>query len=316
MQRYVIGRLLLMIPTLLGVAVLTFAIMRVVPGDVVVLRYSQSGAVPQEVIDAEREELGLNRPMPEQFATWMFDIVRLDFGNSLWTDRPVIEEIKGRFGISLELALLATLLATALALPLGVIAAVKQDTWIDYAIRIFSIGGLAMPSFWLGILVILGLVVAFQWAPPLIFVPLWEDPIENLAQLIWPAIVVGYRYSAVATRMTRSSVLEVLRDDYVRTARAKGLGETMVIVRHALRNSLLPVVTVISLEFAFLFGGLVVTEQVFNVNGLGKLLVDAVAQRDYTLVQALVLIFAFLFVFVNFVVDLLYGVLDPRIRYT
>lgn len=316
MSTYVIGRLLLMIPTLLGVAILTFAIMRVVPGDVVVLRYSQSGAVPQEVIDAERKELGLDKPLPQQFAEWMGDIVRLDFGRSLWTDRPVIEEIKGRFGISLELALLATLLATALALPLGVIAAVKQDTWIDYAIRIFSIGGLAMPSFWLGILVILGLVVAFRWAPPLIFVPLWEDPVENLAQLIWPALVVGYRYSAVATRMTRSSVLEVLREDYVRTARAKGLKETLVIVRHALRNSLLPVVTVLSLEFAFLFGGLVVTEQVFNVNGLGKLLVDAVAQRDYTLVQALVLIFAFLFVFVNFIVDLLYGALDPRIKYT
>ncbi len=316
MQRYIAGRLLLMIPTLLGVAILTFAIMRVVPGDVVVLRYSQSGAVPQEVIDAERKELGLDKPLPQQFAEWMADIVRLDFGRSLWTDRPVIEEIKGRFGISLELALLATLLATALALPLGVIAAVKQDTWVDYVIRVFSIGGLAMPSFWLGILVILGLVVAFRWAPPLIFVPIWEDPIENLAQLIWPAIVVGYRYSAVATRMTRSSVLEVLREDYVRTARAKGLSETLVIVRHALRNSLLPVVTVLSLEFAFLFGGLVVTEQVFNVNGLGKLLVDAVAQRDYTLVQALVLVFAFIFVFVNFLVDLLYGFLDPRIKYT
>lgn len=316
MSTYVIGRLLLMIPTLVGVAVLTFAIMRVVPGDVVVLRYSQSGAVPQEVIDAERRELGLDRPLPQQFVEWMGDIVRLDFGRSLWTDRPVIEEIKGRFGISLELALLATLLATALALPLGVIAAVKQDTWVDYVIRVFSIGGLAMPSFWLGILVILGLVVAFRWAPPLIFVPLWEDPVENLAQLIWPALVVGYRYSAVATRMTRSSVLEVLREDYVRTARAKGLRETLVIIRHALRNSLLPVVTVLSLEFAFLFGGLVVTEQVFNVNGLGKLLVDAVAQRDYTLVQALVLMFAFLFVFVNFVVDVLYGVLDPRIKFT
>jgi peptide/nickel transport system permease protein len=306
-----------MIPTLLGVAILTFAIMRVVPGDVVALRYAQSGgSVPQEIIDQERRELGLDKPMHEQFADFLGGIVRLDFGNSLWTDRPVVTEIQGRLGISVELAILATVLATALALPLGVIAAVKQDTWIDYAIRVFTIGGLSMPSFWLGILAILTLVVLFQWAPPLIFVPLWEDPVENLSQLILPAIVVGYRYSAVATRMTRSSVLEVLRDDYVRTARAKGLRETVVIVRHALRNSLLPVITVISLEFAFLFGGLVVTEQVFNVNGLGKLLVDAVAQRDYTLVQALVLLFAFVFVFVNFIVDLLYGFLDPRIRYT
>ena len=315
MQRYIIGRLLLMVPTLLGVAILTFVIMRVVPGDVVALRYSQSGSVPQEVIDRERDQLGLNKPLHEQFADFMGGIVRFDFGNSLWTGRPVTEEIKGRLGISIELAILSTLLATVLALPLGVIAAVKQDSWIDYVIRVFSIGGLAMPSFWLGILAILTLVVLFQWAPPLIFVPIWDDPIENLSQLIWPALVVGYRYSAVATRMTRSSVLEVLRDDYVRTARAKGLRETVVIVRHALRNSLLPVITVISLEFAFLFGGLVVTEQVFNVNGLGKLLVDAVAQRDYTLVQALVLLFSFVFVFVNFIVDVLYGVLDPRIRY-
>ena len=316
MTTYFIGRLLLMIPTLFGVAVLTFAIMRVVPGDVVLLRYSQSGgSVPQDIIDRERELLGLDKPMHEQFADWIGGMARLDFGRSLWTNQPVIEEIGIRFGISLELAIIATIIATCLAVPLGVIAAVKQDTWVDYAIRVFSIGGLALPSFWLGILMILFLVVLFRWAPPLIFRPLWEDPVANLGQLIWPALAVGYRYSAVATRMTRSSVLEVLREDYVRTARAKGLRETLVIVRHALRNSLLPVVTVISLEFAFLFGGLVVTEQVFNVNGLGKLLVDAVAHRDYPLVQALVLIFSFVFVFINFIVDVLYGVLDPRIRY-
>ena len=316
MQRYVIGRLLLMVPTLLGVAVLTFAIMRVVPGDVVALRYAGSGAVPEEVIQRERELLGLNKPMHEQFLDFMGGIVRLDFGTSLWTTRPVVDEIGARIGISLELAILATLIATTLAIPLGVLSAVRQDTWVDYAIRVISIGGLAVPSFWLGIMTILVLVVMFSWAPPLIFVPIWKDPVANLAQLIWPALAVGYRYSAVATRMTRSSVLEVLREDYVRTARAKGLRETLVVVRHAFRNSLLPVVTVISLEFAFLFGGLVVTEQVFNVNGLGKLLVDAVAHRDYPLVQALVLLFSFVFVFVNFIVDLLYAVLDPRIRYT
>src|SRR6266511_1249162 len=315
MQRYVIGRLLLMVPTLLGVAILTFVIMRVVPGDVVTLRYSGSGAVPQEVIDRERAQLGLDRPMPIQFADFLAGIVRLDFGRSLWTDRGVTEEIASRIGITLELALIAALIATLLAIPLGVLAAVKQDTWVDYVIRVFSIGGLAFPSFWLGILMILGLVVWFRWAPPLIFIPIWTDPVQNIAQLIWPALAVGYRYSAVATRMTRSSVLEVLREDYVRTARAKGVVEWLVVVRHALRNSLLPVITVISLEFAFLFGGLVVTEQVFNVNGLGKLLVDAVAHRDYAMVQAIVLIFSFVFVFVNFLVDMLYAVLDPRIRY-
>ncbi len=316
MTTYVFGRLLLMLPTLLGVAILTFVIMRVVPGDVVALRYSQSGSVPQEVIDRERQLLGLDKPMYEQFADFMGGTLRLDFGRSLWTDRPVADEIGSRFGISLELAILAALIATCLAVPLGVLAAVKQDTWVDYLIRVFSIAGLATPSFWLGIMTILALVVWFGWAPPLIFRPLWEDPVANLGQLIWPALAVGYRYSAVAMRMTRSSVLDVLREDYVRTARSKGLREVTVIVRHALRNSLLPVVTVISLEFAFLFGGLVVTEQVFNVNGLGKLLVDAVAHRDYPLVQALVLIFSFVFVLVNFIVDLFYGVLDPRIRYT
>jgi peptide/nickel transport system permease protein len=315
MGRYVAGRLLLMVPTLLGVAILTFVLMRIVPGDVVTLRYAGAGAVPQEVIDRDRKALGLDKPLQAQFVDWMGQIVRLDFGKSLWTDRPVTEEIEARLGITVELAILAGLIATALAIPLGVVAAVSADRWPDYVIRVFSIGGLAFPSFWLGILMILGLVVWFHWAPPLIFVPIWKDPVENLAQLIWPALAVGYRYSAVATRMTRSSVLEVLREDYVRTARAKGVRETVVIVRHALRNSLLPVVTVISLEFAFLFGGLVVTEQVFNVNGLGKLLVDAVAHRDYNLVQAIVLIFSFVFVFVNFIVDLLYGVLDPRIRY-
>ena len=315
MGRYVVGRLLLMVPTLLGVVILTFVLMRVVPGDVVTLRYSQSGSVPQEVIDRERHQLGLDKPLEQQFIDFLGQVARFDFGRSLWTDRPVSEEIEARIGITVELALLAAAIATALAIPLGVIAAVNQDRWPDYAIRVFSIGGLAFPSFWLGVLMILGLVVWFHWAPPLLFVPIWKDPVQNIAQLIWPALAVGYRYSAVSTRMTRSSVLEVLREDYVRTARAKGVAETLVVVRHALRNSLLPVVTVISLEFAFLFGGLVVTEQVFNVNGLGKLLVDAVAHRDYALVQAIVLIFSFVFVFVNFLVDMLYAVLDPRIRY-
>ena len=304
-----------MIPTLIGVAVLTFVIMRLVPGDIVALRYSGS-PVPQEIIDQERHALGLDLPMHEQFIDWMGDLARFDLGTSLWTGQPVVQEVTLRFGLTLELAVMAALLGIALAIPLGVAAAVKQDTWIDYAIRVFSIGGIAMPSFWIGILIILVLLTNFQWAPPLTFTPLFEDPIANLAQLIWPALTVGYRYSAVAMRMTRSSVLEVLREDYVRTARAKGVRETVVIVRHALRNSLLPVVTVISLEFAFLIGGLVVTEQVFNLNGLGRLLVLAVDQRDYTLIQALVVLMAAVFVMVNFLVDMLYVVLDPRIRYS
>jgi peptide/nickel transport system permease protein len=314
MRRYVVGRLLLMIPTLVGVAILTFVIMRAVPGDIVALRYVGS-SVPQEVIDQERHILGLDKPMWAQFVDWMVSISRLDLGQSLWTGNSVIEEVQVRMPLSIELAVLATLFAVVLAIPLGVVAAVKQDTWVDYAIRVFSIGGLAMPSFWIGIMMVLITLTLFGWAPPVVFTPLLDDPIANLAGLILPAIAVGYRYSAVSMRMTRSTVLEVLREDYVRTARAKGLRETLVVVRHALRNALLPVVTVVSLEFAFLIGGLVVTEQVFNLNGIGKLLVDAVAHRDYPLIQALVLLLASVFVLVNFVVDMVYVVLDPRIRY-
>lgn len=316
MSRYILSRLLLMIPTLLGVAVLTFVLLRMVPGDVVLARYAAHGVgVSEEVLEEERRLLGLDRPLHEQFVTWMVGAARLDFGTSLWTGRPVMREILVRLELSLELAIMATLLALALALPLGVLAAMKQDTWVDYLIRVFSIGGLSMPSFWLGIMLILLLLTLFRWSPPLTFTPLMRDPAENLSQLIWPALAVGYRYSAVATRMARSTVLEVLREDYVRTARAKGLGERLVVVRHAVRNALLPVVTVISLEFAFLIGGLVVTEQVFNLNGIGKLLVETVAQRDYPTIQALVLLLSVVFVFVNFVVDILYAVLDPRIRY-
>jgi peptide/nickel transport system permease protein len=315
MRRYVVGRLLLMIPTLIGVAILTFVIMRAVPGDIVALRYAGSN-VPQEIIDQERHILGLDKPMWAQFADWMTSISRFDLGQSLWTGHSVVEEVQVRMPLSIELAVLATLFAVALAIPLGVMAAVKQDTWLDYAIRIFSIGGLAMPSFWIGIMMVLVTLTLWGWAPPLVFTPFFEDPVANLAQLVLPAIAVGYRYSAVSMRMTRSTVLEVLREDYVRTARAKGLRETLVVVRHALRNALLPVVTVVSLEFAFLIGGLVVTEQVFNLNGIGKLLVDAVAHRDYPLIQALVLLLATVFVLVNFVVDMVYVVLDPRIRYS
>src|SRR5437870_967007 len=315
MRRYIVGRLLLMIPTLIGVAILTFVIMRAVPGDIVALRYAGS-SVPQEVIDQERHILGLDKPMWAQFVDWMTSISHLDLGQSLWTGHSVVEEVQVRMPLSIELAILATLFAVALAIPLGVVAAVKQDSWVDYAIRVFSIGGLAMPSFWIGIMMVLITRRVWGWAPPVVFTPLFDDPVANLAGLILPAVAVGYRYSAVSMRMTRSTVLEVLREDYVRTARAKGLRETIVVVRHALLNALLPVVTVVSLEFAFVIGGLVVPAQGFNLNRIGKLLVDAVAHRDYPLIQALVLLLASVFVLVNFVVDLVYVVLDPRIRYS
>jgi peptide/nickel transport system permease protein len=315
--RYILTRLVLMIPTLLGVAVLVFVLLRVLPGDVVEMRFAsgQNQFVDQKMLDAERAKLGLDRPIWQQFVAYMAGLLRFDFGRSMWTGSPITEEIKLRFALSLQLALMATLVATVLAIPLGIVAALRQDSWVDYLVRIFSIAGLAMPSFWLGILLILGLLVVFRWLPPMVYTPFWVDPWQNLAQLVWPAVAVGYRYSAVATRMTRSAMLEVLREDYIRTARAKGLWQRLILSRHALKNAMLPVLTVIALEFAFLLGGLVVTEQVFNLNGLGLLFVQAIAHRDYTLTQALVLLVAGTFIAVNFLVDLAFAWIDPRIRY-
>jgi peptide/nickel transport system permease protein len=317
MAFYILKRLLAMIPTLLGVAVLIFVLLRIVPGDVVEARYLTQGSQfqSQDLMDQERKKLGLDQPVWKQFTTWMAGLARLDFGLSMWTGAPITEEIKLRFALSLQLAIMASLLAQLLAIPLGILAAVKQDTWVDYAVRVFSIAGLATPSFWLGIMMILTMLIAFQWVPPMVFTPLWVNPWENLAQLIWPALAVGYRYSAVGTRMMRSAMLEVLREDYIRTARAKGLWLKLILSRHALKNAILPVLTVMSLEFAFLLGGLVVTEQVFNLNGLGMLFVDAISHRDYTLVQALVMLVATFFLLINFFVDIAYAWIDPRIRY-
>ena len=317
MHRYIINRLLLMIPTLFGVAVITFVLLRMVPGDVVLLKLAgDGGQVDAATLQQERARLGLDKPMAQQFADWMLGATHLDFGLSMWTGRPIIQEIAIRLELSLQLTLMASIIATLFAIPLGALAALRQDTWVDYAIRIFSIAGLAMPSFWLGILLILSLLVVFHYLPPLTFTPFFANPLANLSQLIWPALAVGYRYSAVATRMMRSTLLEVMRNDYVQTARAKGLGEQLVVMRHALRNALLPVVTVIGLEFAFLLGGLLVTEQVFNLNGIGKLVVEAVLRRDYTMTQALILLISGAFVVMNFLIDLLYVALDPRISYS
>jgi peptide/nickel transport system permease protein len=317
MGLYIVKRLLAMIPTLLGVAVLIFLLLRVVPGDVVEARYIGGGSVfqSQELMDIERKKLGLDQPLWQQFTTWMAGIARLDFGLSMWTGSPISEEIRLRFALSLQLAIMASLIAQVLAIPLGILAAVKQDTWVDYAVRVFSIAGLATPSFWLGILMILTMLIVFKWVPPMVFTPLWVNPWDNLAQMIWPALAVGYRYSAVGTRMMRSAMLEVLREDYIRTARAKGLWLKLILTRHALKNAILPVLTIMSLEFAFLLGGLVVTEQVFNLNGLGMLFVEAISHRDYTLTQALVMLVATFFLFVNFFVDIAYAWIDPRIRY-
>ncbi|MCK6449616.1 MAG: ABC transporter permease [Alphaproteobacteria bacterium] len=313
---YLVNRVLLMVPTLLGVAVLIFFMLRVVPGDIVEVKLRGDGGNPtQETLDAERKRLGLDRPLVEQFGEWMTGLFTLDLGKSMWTEQPVTDEIALRLELSFEVALMATLIAILIAIPMGTLSALLKDTWIDYAIRIFTIAGLAMPSFWLGMLTIVSLLFFFNWLPPLTYTPIYEDPWNNMAQLFWPALSVGYRYSAVVARMMRSSIIEVLNEDYIRTARAKGVFERLVVMRHAMRNALLPVITVIGLEFAFLIGGLVVTEQVFNLNGIGRLFVQAVGRNDFTLIQGMVMLTAVVFVVTNLAVDMLYAVFDPRIRY-
>jgi peptide/nickel transport system permease protein len=316
MLRYTINRLLLMIPTLIGVAVLVFFMLRIVPGDVVEVKLrGDGGNVSQQTIDMERKRLGLDKPLIVQFMDWMVGLATLDLGKSMWTDRPVMEEIATRLELSLEVAILATIFAVLIAVPLGTLAALFRDTWIDYLMRIITIGGLSIPSFWFGMLIMITLLYLFNWLPPITFTPLYVDPVANLTQLIWPAMAVGYRYCAVTARMIRSSLLEVFSEDYIRTARAKGVYERLVVSRHALRNALLPAITVIGLEFAFLIGGLVVTEQVFNLNGIGKLFVQSVSRNDFTLIQGMVMLIAAFYVFINLAVDLLYAVFDPRIRY-
>lgn len=315
MLGYILRRLLLVIPTMLGVAVAVFFLIRVMPGDVVVVKLRADGAtVTEETIAAERKRLGLDKPLSTQFVDYMLGLPRLDLGNSLWTGDSVTREIAVRFPVSFQVAIMATIIALLIAVPLGTLSALYRNTWIDYLTRIFAVAGLAVPSFWLGMLIILALLSWFNWLPKIGYVSIFEDPVTNLSALFWPALSVGYRYAAVATRMMRSALLEVLREDYIRTAKAKGLYKSLITRRHALRNALLPVVTVIGLEFAFLIGGLVVTEQVFNLNGIGKLFVDASTRGDFNLLQGLVLLIAVIFVIVNLIVDVLYAVLDPRIR--
>lgn len=315
MLRFLATRLALIVPTLLATALVIFLVLRVLPGDVVEVKLrGDGGAVTQETIDREKARLGLDRSLPVQFGHWVGGLARLDLGTSLWTGRPVAEEIGSRLELSLQVALMATVIGILIAVPLGTISALVPNTPLDYAIRILTMGGLAVPAFWFGMLIILALLLSTGWLPPLTYTPFYVDPIANLSQLIWPALAVGYRFSAVLARMIRSSLLEVLREDYIRTARAKGLGLATIVVRHALRNAMLPSITVIGLEFGFLIGGLVVTEQVFNLNGVGRLFIDAVQHSDLVLVQGIVMVLAALFLLVNLAVDLLYGVVDPRIR--
>jgi len=323
MHRYIVTRLLLAVPTLAGAAALVFVLMRLIPGDICVIRMGAGGAhVDQAAVDLCHRQLGLDDPMIVQFFHFLVSYVTFDFGNSMWSGNPVSQEILSRLPVSLEVALMATAIAILLAIPLGTISALRENSALDHVVRVVAIAGIATPSFWLGIMSLIlvlnisAMTTGKPWLPPIDYVPLWQDPLRNLSMVLLPAITVGYRYSAVTMRLTRSAMLEVMREDYIRTARAKGLLEQIVINRHALKNALLPVVTLIGIEFAFLIGGLVITEQVFNLNGIGRLLVQAVQNQDNVLAQALVMLVVAIFVFTNLVVDVLYAWLDPRIRYS
>ena len=319
MRTYALRRFAMFAPTLLGASLLIFVLMRMVPGDIAqILVYqtgSESSAVSQKQIASLRAELGLDRPLVVQYLAWLGDAVRGDFGYSYSQRRPVSEILVERFPRSMELAALTLLLAILWSIPLGVVSAVRQNTLLDYAARLLSISGLSLPIFFTGVLILWALVRFFKYLPPLEYVAFTQAPLENLAQLIWPALAQAFYISAPITRLTRSQMLEVVRQDYVRTARAKGLAERAVIYRHALGNSLLPVVTFVGWWGGRLLGGIVIMEIVFAVPGMGTALVQAVSYRDYPTVQAIVLVLALVFLAVNLLVDLLYGWLDPRIRY-
>jgi len=319
MRKYLIGRLLLFIPSLLGASLVIFVLLRLVPGDIAEIIVYQAGAesssVQQRQVQEIRVELGLHRPVVMQYVVWLGNALRGDFGQSYIQKRPVIEILRERFPRSLELAFLTLLVAVVWAVPLGVISAVRQNTWADYVVRVVSISGLSLPIFFTGVLILWALVRFFRWLPPLEFVSFLDDPAENLKQLVWPTVAQAYYISAPIMRLTRSQMLEVVRHDYVRTARAKGLAERAVIYRHALSNSLLPVVTFIGWWGGRLLGGLVIMEIIFAVPGMGSALVQAVSNRDYPTVQAIVFMMALIFLTLNLLVDLAYGWLDPRIRY-
>lgn len=315
MIAYIAQRLMSGFVTLFGVAAIVFLVMRVIPGDAaVMLTGAGAGVVSEEELAQVRAKLGLDRPLLVQFADWAGDIATFDFGESLRTGNPVIQDVAQRFPYTLQIVVMAMLLAVIIGVPAGVIAARFMGTWVDRSIQAFSIAGLAAPSFWIGLLLILGLVKFFSWSAPLFWEPFWVSPLQSMSQLIWPAIAVGLRQLALIARMTRSIMLEVLGEDYIRTARAKGLSEWVVVFHHGLRNGLLPVVTLVGFEFAALFGSLIVTETVFSVPGIGQYVVTSILARDYAAAQGIVLILAGIVVIGNLIIDLLYGWLDPRTR--
>ncbi|MBI4308501.1 MAG: ABC transporter permease [Chloroflexi bacterium] len=312
MKRYIAQRTLLAIPVVLGVSILIFFMVRVLPGDVATARLGDS-ATPADIAGL-RARLGLDRPLHVQYAEWIAGVVSGNPGVSLWTDQPIGQMLTNAIPVTVELTLLATFISLLIGIPAGVLSAIYQDRPADYLARLIGIAGLAIPNFWLGTLLVILPSIWFGWIPPVQYVPLAQDPWVNLQQFILPAIALGAYLAAIVTRLTRSSLLEVLRQDYVRTARAKGLTERLVINRHAFRNAVIPVTTLAALQFGQLLGGTVIIERIFSLPGLGRLTVDAMLARDYLTVQTNVFLLAAAFALVNLIVDLSYGALDPRIR--
>lgn len=316
MQTYILRRLLLLIPTVLGVTFVVFIGVRFLPGNVIDQIVADQGTITQETREEIEERLGLNDPVPQAYASWLGNMLRGDFGDSLISRRPVTTELRDRIPVSIELGLLAMLFSVTVALPVGVLSAVKQDTRTDYVARSFSIMLLAVPSFWAGQMAIVFGFQFFGWTPPLQYRQFWDEPLTNLGIMWVPAIILGGILSGSVMRLTRSTMLEVLRQDYVRTARAKGLREHNVLIRHALRNAVLPVVTVIGLQVGITVGGTVVLERIFSLPGMGRFLLASLENRDYPVVQAVVLIAAVVVLTANLIVDLSYAIIDPRIRYS
>ena len=320
MLQYTTRRVLLFIPTIVLATIMVFALFWIIPGDAAMMILTgdegDGGRVGNDELEALRHELGLDKPIHIQYGGWVWDLLRGDLGTSLWYRDSVGDELLGRFPITLELAIVAMLMATVAAVPLGIISAVKQDSALDYASRIFALIGIAMPSFWIAILMIAFLAYTFGWLAPLGYANIWEDPWTNLQQIFFPALALAFHDMAFTARVTRSSMLEVLREDYMRTARSKGLKEMVVVVRHALKNAILPVITISGYQFGRLLGGVIITEVIFVVPGVGTYLVDAIIHRDFVVLQGIILLTAALILVVNLVIDLMYGVIDPRIRYS
>lgn len=320
MRAYIVKRFALFVPTFLIATVIVFTILRIVPGDpALIILGGEEGndTFTQEQLAALRAKLGTDRPIYVQYGDWVWNMLQMDFGTSYFYENDlVVDDLKQRLPVTVELAVMSLLLASVVAVPLGVLSAVKQDTIPDYATRIITIAGVALPNFWVGVMIIFLLVLFFNWAPPLAYVDVWENPWINLQQLIFPAIALGTSNMAFIARITRSSMLEVLHEDYIRTARSKGLRERGVIFRHALRNALLPVVTLSGYELGRLIAGTVIIETIFLVPGIGQLLINSITHRDFPVIQAVIVIIAVVVLVLNLVLDLLYAWLNPRIRYT